>query len=141
MHQNFRHTKALSEFLDIDHDKCHSIVMFWGDAEFKTPMPPNVMTKGYATYIKSKQDVMFSDAEVDQLTEALRTGMLPKSLGNPKSACRVSQDALCQYHDLPEMWRSLGPADSPVRIECWSAFSMGVAAFPLAATWCRSSRQ
>ena len=85
LHQNFRHTKALSEFLDIDHDKCHSIVMFWGDAEFKTPMPPNVMTKGFATYIKSKQDVMFSDAEVDQLTEALRTGMLPKTWATRKA--------------------------------------------------------
>ena len=85
LHQNYRHTKALSEFLGIDHDKCHSIVMFWGDAEFKTPMPPNVMTKGYATYIKSKQDVMFSDAEVDQLTEALRTGMLPKTWATRKA--------------------------------------------------------
>lgn len=59
--------------------------MFWGDAEFKTPMPPNVMTKGYATYIKSKQDVLFSDAEVEQLEEALRTGMLPKTWATRKA--------------------------------------------------------
>ena len=53
--------------------------MFWGEAELKTPMPPNVMTRGYATYIKSKQTVLFSDEEVAQLIEALRTGMLPKT--------------------------------------------------------------
>lgn len=79
LHQNYRHTKALADFLAIDHEKLHSIAMFWGDVELKTPMPPNVMTKGYATYIKNKQTVMFSDQEVIQLIEALRTGMLPKT--------------------------------------------------------------
>lgn len=70
---------ALAEFLGIDHDKLHSVVMFWGEAEFKTPMPANVMTKGYTSYIKSKQEPMFTDDEVTQLVEALRTGMLPKT--------------------------------------------------------------
>jgi restriction system protein len=79
LHQNYRHTMALSEFLGVDHDKLHSVVMFWGDAELKTPMPANVMTHGYASYIKSKQTVEFSDPEVIQLVEALRTGMLPKT--------------------------------------------------------------
>ena len=79
LHQNYRHTMALSEFLDVDHSKLQSVVMFWGDAEFKTPMPANVMTQGYGSYIKSKQDVLFSDEEVVQLVEALRTGMLPKT--------------------------------------------------------------
>lgn len=79
LHQNYRHTMALSEFLGVDHGKLHSVVMFWGEAELKSPMPPNVMTKGYATYIKSKQEVMFTDAEVAQLVQALRTGMLPKT--------------------------------------------------------------
>lgn len=79
LHQNYRHTMALSEFLSVDHEKLHSVVMFWGDAKFKTPMPVNVMTHGYTRYIKSKQTVEFSDAEVMQLIEALRTGMLPKT--------------------------------------------------------------
>lgn len=79
LHQNYRHTMALSEFLGVDHSKLHSVVVFWGDAEFKTPMPANVMTSGYGSYIQSKQDVVFSDAEVTQLVEAPRTGMLPKT--------------------------------------------------------------
>jgi len=70
---------ALAEFLKVDHAKLHSVVMFWGDAEFKTPMPANVLTRGYASFIKSKQEVLFSDAEVVQLAEALRTGILPKT--------------------------------------------------------------
>lgn len=79
LHQNYRHTKALSEFLGIEHEKLHSLVMFWGDAEIKTPMPANVLTRGYATYIRSKQNVVFDDAEVEQIVEALRSGMLPKT--------------------------------------------------------------
>lgn len=79
LHQNYRHTKALADFLAIELDTLHSVVMFWGEAEFKTPMPSNVMTRGYSSYIKSKQQIVFSDAEVAQLIEALRTGMLPKT--------------------------------------------------------------
>lgn len=79
LHQNYRHTRALSDFLGIDHEKLHSVVMFWGDAEFKTSMPANVMTHGYARYIKSKQDVVFSDEEVAQFIEALRSSILPKT--------------------------------------------------------------
>ena len=77
LRQNYRHTKALSEFLGIDHAKFHSMVMFWGDSEFKTKMPENVMMKGYIKYMKSKSEVLFTDQEVDQICEAIKTGRLP----------------------------------------------------------------
>jgi restriction system protein len=76
--QNFRHTKALAEFLGIEHSKIHSLVMFWSECEFKTPMPPNVLDRGYSAYIKSKTEVLFTDEEVDQIYEAIKTGMLFK---------------------------------------------------------------
>ena len=79
LHQNYRHTKALSDFLGIDHDKIFSVVMFWGDCQFKTPMPPNVMARGYVTYIKSKTDVLFLDDELPQIATAIKEGMLPKT--------------------------------------------------------------
>lgn len=79
LHQNYRHTKALSEFLGIDHAKFMSIVMFWGKCEFKTPLPSNVMTRGYISYIKSHTAVLFSDQEVQEIATALKEGMLPKS--------------------------------------------------------------
>jgi hypothetical protein len=118
LHQNYRHTKALSDFLGIDHDRLHSVVMFWGEAELKTPTPPNVMTRGYATYIKSKQTVLFSDDEVAQLIEALRTGMLPQDLGHPKRPHRVTASASRQHNDLPEMWWGTDSAHSQVRPQC-----------------------
>jgi predicted RNA-binding Zn-ribbon protein involved in translation (DUF1610 family) len=79
LHQNYRHTKALSEFLDIDHGKFISIVMFWGEYEFKTALPPNVMSRGYTSYIKGYTTVLFSDQEVQKIASALRDGMLAKS--------------------------------------------------------------
>jgi hypothetical protein len=79
LRQNYRHTKALSEFLGIDHSKFISIVMFWGECEFKTPLPANVMNRGYTGYIKSHTTVLFSDQEVQEIAGALRDGMLPKS--------------------------------------------------------------
>lgn len=48
LRQNYRHVKAISEFLEIEEDRLHSLVMFWGECEFKTPMPANVM--GYARF-------------------------------------------------------------------------------------------
>ena len=79
LHQNYRHVKAIAEFLQLQESRLHSLVMFWGECEFKTEMPRNVMLKGYASYIKSFKEVRFTDDEVVSITEALRAGALPKT--------------------------------------------------------------
>lgn len=80
LHQNYRHTKALQEFLGVDEGKLISIVMFWGKSEFKTEMPPNVMRNGYISYIKGHTTVQFSDSEVQAYVKAIQTGMMPKGI-------------------------------------------------------------
>ncbi len=85
LYQNYRHVKAISSFLGIDEDKLHSVVMFWGECEFKTPMPRNVLMTGYASYIKSFDRVFFSDDEVASMCEALRSGALPKTWATRKA--------------------------------------------------------
>lgn len=75
LRQNYLHTKSLSEFLGITHDKIHSLIVFWGDCEFKTPMPDNVV-KGIfkpTNFIKSKTLVLFTDQEVETLCQKLKT--------------------------------------------------------------------
>jgi restriction system protein len=52
--------------------------MFWSECEFKTPMPSNVLDRGYSAHIKSKEEILFTDEEVEQVCEAIKTGMLPK---------------------------------------------------------------
>jgi hypothetical protein len=79
LHQNYRHTKALSEFLRIDHSKFHSVVVFWGKCQFKTSLPSNVMNRGYTSYVKSHTIVLLADQEVQKIAAALKVGMLPKS--------------------------------------------------------------
>lgn len=76
LRQNYRHTKALSEFLGIEHDKIHSLVIFWGDCEFKSPMPDNVF-KGsifngkFKNYIQSKNITLLSPDEIDRICSDL----------------------------------------------------------------------
>lgn len=79
LRQNYKHTKSLSEFLEIDHEKFHSVVMFWGNSSFRTPMPVNVRDRGYPYYIQSKKEELFSDVEVEQIVEAIQTGRLPRT--------------------------------------------------------------
>lgn len=98
LRQNYRHIKTLSEFLELPEDKFHSVVMFWGDSEFKTTMPPNVMSSGYSSYIKGKTETLFSDAEVAQMVEALQTGRMPTGLIKGLETRRVHLDSLKERH-------------------------------------------
>jgi len=95
LRQNYRHTKVLSEFLGINHGLFHSIVMFWGESTFKTPMPANVLSTGYTGYIKGKAAVLFSDPDVLQIKEAIQTGRLPKTWATR----RQHIDSLKMRHD------------------------------------------
>jgi restriction system protein len=79
LHQNYRHVRTVVEHLGVDQSKVHSLVMFWGDCDFKTQMPPNVLRSGYAAYLKSFSEPIFTQREVVALIEALRSGALPKS--------------------------------------------------------------
>lgn len=79
LRQNYRHTKVLSEFLKIEHSNFYSVVMFWGDSTFKTPMPENVLDKGYSAYIQSKTDILFTQEQVEQMIKAIQDGALPRS--------------------------------------------------------------
>ena len=71
LHQNYRHTKALSEHLQVEHLKIHSIVFFIGDAELKTDLPPNVMTSGLSSFIKGFDRVVFTENELVQYEQQL----------------------------------------------------------------------
>ena len=76
LRQNYCHTKGLSECLGIELSKIHSLVVFWGDCEFKTPMPDNVF-KGsisngkYRDYIHSKKTTLLSPDEITRVCSEL----------------------------------------------------------------------
>jgi len=109
LRQNYRHTKALSEFLGIGHSKIHSVIMFWSECEFKTPMPPNVLDRGYSAHIKSKTEVLFSDEEVDEICEAINSGRLPKSWSTRRQHLNSLKERLTSDTTCPKCGGKLVP--------------------------------
>lgn len=107
LRQNYKHTKALSEFLGIEHDKFFSIVIFVGDCTFKTPMPENVLKAGYISYIKSKQDIFFNDEQVEKIEKAIREGRIPSTWKNQREHVKSLNQRLDDAKACPRYDSSL----------------------------------
>jgi restriction system protein len=71
LHQNYRHTASLAEYLQVDPGKIQSVIVFWGNCQFKTKMPDNVLCNSCTGYIKSKKEIVLSDGEVAAICEKL----------------------------------------------------------------------
>lgn len=71
LRQNYRHTKCLSEYLQLDHALFRSIVFFISECEFKTPMPDNVLDRGLAGYIKKFVQPCLSQQQVATIENSL----------------------------------------------------------------------
>ena len=76
LHQNYRHTKALQEFLDLPESCFHPIVFFIGECELKTDLPANVLTRGLGNYIKSHRAQIFSPSEAGEIFSRLTNAKL-----------------------------------------------------------------
>ena len=61
-------------------------------------MPANVMSSGYATYIKAKTSVLFTDEEVEQMVGALQSGRMPAGLFKGLETRRVHLESLRERH-------------------------------------------
>lgn len=81
LHQNYKHIKTLEKLLDISSEKFFSLIVFVGDATFKTPMPPNVTyPRGYIKFINSQKNTLLSETEVRKTIEMIKSGRLERSL-------------------------------------------------------------
>lgn len=98
LHQNFRHTQALQAFLGLDESTLIPFVMFWGDCEFKTPLPDNVLNRGYSSFIKRHTTVLLSEAEVRQIIEAINIGKMPKGLLKSFDTHQAHLQSLAERH-------------------------------------------
>lgn len=80
LHQNYKHVKTLENVLGMDTAKIFSVIVFVGDATFKTPMPVNVRyPRGYLNYVKSKNEILLSEAEVSQAIKMIESGRFERS--------------------------------------------------------------
>jgi hypothetical protein len=81
LHQNYKHTKTLEKILNISPEKIFSVIVFVGDATFKTPMPPNVTyPRGYIKFIKAQKNAVLSETEVRKTIDMIESGRLERSL-------------------------------------------------------------
>ena len=72
LRQNYAHIKALSELLKLPEEKFHSMVVFLGDCELKTQMPPNVCRiRQAASYIRRFQTTLLLPQEIEAATAVL----------------------------------------------------------------------
>ena len=80
LRQNYKHTKELNALLGVGEDKIFSIVVFTGDAEFKTQMPENVMHgRRLVRYIKSKDTALLPESDLQRILLKINGTMLERS--------------------------------------------------------------
>lgn len=67
IHQNYRHVKALQHLLDfLPKEQIHSIVVFSGSAEFKTPIPNGIFyLEQLVSHLNSFQDEVISSNRLE----------------------------------------------------------------------------
>lgn len=77
LHQNRLHIRALEEFLALEPAAFHSVILFIGDAQLKTALPPNVLTQGLGGYIRTHQEPVLApevaakcNQSLDQLSQS-----------------------------------------------------------------------
>lgn len=82
IHQNYRHVKVIEKILDqvIEFETLHSFVIFQNGCEFKTTVPTNVFVgKSWINYIKTFDQVVFSDIAIKNIRLQLEKASLHKS--------------------------------------------------------------
>jgi len=73
LHQNHLHVKVLTRFLGIPENQFHSLVFFIGGAEFKTPMPGNVLNHGLLAWIGKHSAPLLDPAAVETAISRLES--------------------------------------------------------------------
>lgn len=72
LHQNYGHIKAVQAITGLPNDAFTSIIVFFGDIEFKTPMPENVFKGcGHIEYIKKHYGKRLTLQQVHEAKRAI----------------------------------------------------------------------
>lgn len=112
LRQNYMHTATLADLTGMPHGYFKSVIVFSGEATFKTEMPVNVIHAGrLIDYIRSQNSVIIKDEQVPEIVSAIS-----------EWAGTVSKDLKSQH--VENLRKSKGPvsadADSPSCPKCGS---------------------
>lgn len=74
--QNYKHVKAVQDFLCVDLKSIFNVVVFAGNSEFKTDMPENVLElRDLIPYIKFQTRIIFTSGQVEAFSQKLQEYM------------------------------------------------------------------
>ncbi len=81
LRQNYLHIKTLADLLELEINYFHSMIAFIGECELKTrdELPEHVLKGGIVTYIKSKQDEILTEEDVELIVEQIQNNRFAKS--------------------------------------------------------------
>lgn len=97
LHQNYKHTKTLQTLLALEDNQLHSVIVFIGDSEFKTPIPDNVTYgMGYIRYIQSKTEAVISPEQVNEITQIIEEGRLARTFKNHREHVKHVQSIVAE---------------------------------------------
>ncbi|WP_152205081.1 nuclease-related domain-containing protein [Marinobacter changyiensis] len=93
LHQNYKHVKTLQALLGLTESQIHSLVVFLGDATFKTEMPPNVTKgRGYLRFIESHLNTVLTPEQVSEVIERIAARRLTASFKTHRAHVRHVQE-------------------------------------------------
>ena len=128
LRQNFRHTKCLGEHLDLDPAVLHSIIFFIGECTFKTPMPSNVLRSGLRSHVRSYQQILLSNSEINRVMQAIQSLKDDHSL-NHRNHMRSLRERHSSTTTCPKCGSELVERTAKKGANAGSKF-LGCAAFP-----------
>jgi hypothetical protein len=100
LRQNYKHTKAVEALLELSVETVHSVIVFASNANFKTPMPENVLhLPQLSTYIRSKQTPILNPSQVSAVKRAIETGRLAANLQTHKAHVASVQKRIQTQND------------------------------------------
>ena len=106
LHQNFKHTKAVESFLSLSPRQVHSIVVFVGDAEFKTDLPDNVVrVSELGPYIASFQDLLLDTNHVRSIAMMLGDYKEGRKVQRSSAPVIARREPHCPKCDRPMVLR------------------------------------
>jgi restriction system protein len=70
--QNHLHAQILAGCLGINSNLMHLVIVFWGNCEFGTIMPENVLNNNLINFVKSRRDILLTDAGAEQIYRKLK---------------------------------------------------------------------
>lgn len=76
LHQNHLHVRALMAFLNLPESHFRPVVVFIGDAEFKTEMPSNVINRGLISWIKDHTATALDPLTLEEVDRRLSSLVL-----------------------------------------------------------------